>query len=473
MPAQKKGFFRRYGDKVLCACVFCVLVVAAYFAYTLSRVSESADPRAAVKEWAAKSGQVGSTPSQEPTETEDFLQEWTRRNALVEPEAMRRPSPMWWALPRIYPPVRVGFAREVKLSFAEPIEEGSFIVKDGANIAGLVEIEHPHNLNYAEAVLKIPNLPVESKVAFKVEGRAGERKHIQPVVVSEEYGKRAYPPIKVSAAAGLGRVTLAFEPDPKNEEQEVEVAYYAVFRQPARDPVQEFEMVGGLPAGQSGTRGPAVRGYEGMEGMYDPGRGGKGPAPEGGTKLAPTGAARTTALQWTDFDVEPGETYLYKVQVYASEAQPSWSEFTDVLEATVPNNVEFRFSRGSPGRSVTFEVAKTFGRVVRTTEFRVDIGEQIGGVQERGARIGARDELSFWTGCYLLDYHPRVVRKETVTTTFGESKRTSVSSRIIYVDRRGNVRVRWKDESPPEIWEAVRTGAGLGMLPGGGPPRYP
>jgi len=52
-----------------------------------------------------------------------------------------------------------------------------------------------------------------------------------------------------------------------------------------------------------------------------------------------------------------------------------------------------------------------------------------------------------------MDYHPRVMRKVERKIGNRAFLREEPSARIVYVDRRGSVQMRWRDEvGTPDLW---------------------
>jgi len=242
--------------------------------------------------------------------------------------------------------------------------------------------------------------------------------------------------------AGEGPATLPGQPGPAG-------GWYP--------PGQEPQVVPGLP------RAPGVPTFPGV-----PGRPGM-----------PAGMKRVVEeYACYDREVVPDEVYIYKVRTSAKKSHPAQSDFSQTVRAATPPNIAFRFiGTGGPGK-VRFEVAKAVaGGPVQKETFTVGIGEEIGGVKTI-PRTGR--QRNFLTGCYLLDYQPRASRTVKIQRKVGKDKTVEITrkefSRILYVDRRGNIRERWRRESPSDLWELPERGPGMqrgGMPPGMGPEMMP
>jgi hypothetical protein len=159
-----------------------------------------------------------------------------------------------------------------------------------------------------------------------------------------------------------------------------------------------------------------------------------------------------------DGNVEPEAVYVYRVRTRAQKSHPPLSDFSDVVRAQIPPNVDFRFIRAAAG-GVRVEVVKSFRGRLLTAEFDVGIGEQIGGIQQQSVS-GRR--TNFLTGCYLVDYHPRASKKVEYTQDIGDRTQTRTRTkfaRIVYQDRSGNLRVKWRKESEGKLWEILEGGS--------------
>ena len=497
MPSEPKGFLFRYLDKLLAAIVFLAVVGMALYAF--QRTSMQDDPRDRIAAVLESVEQLMDVDPPDPPGT-NWVELMAARGVVAAQGALR-PTTFWWPIPEVYLTKTVGLNQLVRLEFTEPLEEDRVqVLSEKARIATIKG--HPVGGDYTVVEVRTG----ETEGIFRVVGWAGERRHIQPVVVDKDVGQSASPPLDLKATGEHGLIQVSFRPNPKNVEGNVDISEYEIYRKEARDVFGDYEPVGnvtvkrelggGIEAPRELERGRgARRSYSEREATL---RGREAPRRESVPVLrvmpgagamrpgGPTGVrSRTTEasedlVRWEDDYVWPGETYLYKVRVRAPRSHPPLSEFTEPVEAVALSDIDFRLVRGRP--NPTIEVAKLSGgggAAART--FEVVVGDEIGAWVE-DVRTGRYED--FRTGCVLLAYHPRVFRMKVREIEVGGQtiiRETPTSdSRIVYIDIKGNVQMRWKKEVAVEaIWEKVgeepRPGMGregvpmpMPMLPGGG-----
>lgn len=485
MPVEQKGFFFNHWEKLLSLVVLFGIIGAGL--YVKARTAESEqrqNPVRKIEDAIAFIRRTKPTPPLPPQVKEYAGEARKRYEDLAESQTVR-PWVFWWPRPRIYEDVNVGTNQPtILIRFAEPIEKGSIVMKaNDPELAKAVSFQHPLGIDYRIVVLTT----ADQEGWLTLSGRSGRRQHIMPISVRRDLGQRVLPPVEFEVKPERGYMVLTFKPNPKNKDSLVEVQSYEVYRRVASDLFADFEIYGGLAAASWEAKRKTV------ETKPDAGREPFAEREIGGPTRPGTGApSKTKGLSTTrpalhtgpdrrrldigvpperpghmppgvaraveekgkiytlyDGDVVPDETYIYKVRARATRSYPAHSEFTPVTAATAPAAVAFRFT-GGVSETVKVEVVRHFPRGLRKDRFTIVVGDEIGGVDRNGRK--------FLTGCYLVDYHRTASMMMLVKERRGDkmiTRRKPVIGRIIYMDRRGNLRVRWRNESPSDLWKAL------------------
>lgn len=446
MPVEKRSFLFRYFDKIVCAVIAIGLILVVVSAVKRNRGDETRNLIARIEQ---ASGQVENQAHRAAPEepVEDYLKLRAERNVVEAPGRVvdLTPHPA-----KKYEPVWLGTAQTEVLSFTEPLVPGT-----------TVEVIGPA----AEDVLKILEFPVDgdyTKVRVqttKVEGRVELRAQTQrsrvvrAVWVKKGMNAQAYPPIELKALAIREGVALSFKPNPQNVEH-VAVSVHQIWRQDPHDAAAGFTLLAEVPARPSET---AWAGAGATAPVPSPGAPIPSPFGEGGWNMSGLPPAEGTGTgvsaeganepyKILDQGIQPDGVYVYKIRSMPQQYYQKPSEFTDKTQVETLPNIDFRYVRGQPlrgGRArLTFEVAKYTGNEIRTVSFQNRVGDMIGGVDydETGRPV------YYLTGCYLVDCH-YYVRPEKGGTL----------GRITYMDRRGRLRMRYKNEvAAPDLWEQLQ-----------------
>ncbi|MFO7956978.1 MAG: hypothetical protein R6X33_07735 [Candidatus Brocadiia bacterium] len=444
MPVQKRGFAFRYFDKILCGVVALGLIVG--IGYGLMRnagFAERVNPQQIARDIEElRRRQGGDLPSvAEPQLEEQIL---GRLENVDQPRPVR--DMMLPPLPYAYPEQRVPPEVEFELEFSAPLAPGSVTVE--GNEFALEVLEHPVAGDYRR--VKVASKRWEEQAS--VVGKAGEVKHIYPVVIDSAVGKTPYPPVDLRVLNRREQVRLSFRHDSRVEQEGVEIRNYEVWRRDWSDPTAEYKLVaavaptaeaegvgqrrrspqratGDVPEGLEGVLPPEM--LREMQGRTQPSRRREQPT-RGEEEQAQQPTER--AVVWVDQEVEPGRRYGYKVRTVGKNTFPTEGQFTEPLTAEVFPNLDFKFTL--PGMdSVRVEVRKEFddGRV-RGQSFWVAVGEEIG----RSVRDRRTDTTrDFSTGYTLIDFHSRATVPDSGLP----------SSRIICIDQDGVLRERYRNET--------------------------
>ena len=471
MPTERRGFFFRHVEKIVFGVVVAGFLVAAFFAFQRATISEEENPFDKIEQYKQQVSQKIDTPAPE-VQPVDYVQLVRHRYEDPALPPTMREWVMYPPLPRVYASMRVGTEGDYQVTFESALEQGTVRIQGAGVSRQIVTPEHPVGSNYRVVRLRVGKLPEQrEELKFNIVGRSGEQQHIRPVVIDRDVRGPARPPLELAADVYPQQVVLTWKPNAEN--QGLQVNSYVIYRREISDVTSEWERIGERRAGrefdeeEEGEDGEETadererrrREEEERRRRYGPG-GGPPPGMEGA--MGPGGRAprgpRVETYRLVDTNVKPEAVYAYRVRTRAAKSHPPLSDFTEVVRAEIPPNVDFRFVRGAPG-GVHVEVVKSFGRGLQTAEFDVAIGEQIGGIVQRSVS-GAR--LNFLTGCYLVDYHPRASKKVEVTREVGGEQTTRTRTkfaRIIYKDQSGNLRVKWRKESDSKLWEMLEGGS--------------
>jgi hypothetical protein len=442
MPVQKKGFAFRYFDKILCGVVALGLIVG--IGYGLMRnasFAERVNPQQIARdiEELRRRQREAPPPVAEPQLEEQIL---SRLESVDQPQPVR--DMMLPPLPYVYPEQKVPPEVEFELEFNAPLAPGSVTVE--GNEFALEVLEHPVQGDYRRVTVASKRWEEEASVV----GKAGDVKHIYPVVIDGAVGKRPYPPVQLRVLNRREQVRLSFRHDPRVEQEGVAIRNYEVWRRDWSDPTGEYKLVaavaptaeavggrqrrrrqpttGGVPGGLEGVLPPEVLREMQRRGQL-PGRTRPSQAEEQEER-----ELAERAVVWVDEEVEPGRRYGYKVRTVGKNTFPTEGQFTEPLTAEVFPNLDFKFTL--PGMdSVRVEVRKEAdnGRVM-SQSFWVAVGEEIGrSVRDR--RTGTMQDFS--TGYTLIDFHSRATVPESGLP----------SSRIICIDQDGVLRERYRNET--------------------------
>ncbi len=446
MPVQSQGFAFRYFDKILCAVVGLGLLVG--IGYGLARnaaFAERVNPEEIARDLTELRRRQDESPpaADEPRLGEEVLGALRR---VESPRPVR--DTMLPPLPYVYSEQRVPPEESFELRFDSPLAPGSVLVE--GNEFALDILDHPVDGDYRR--VRVASKRWEERAS--VVGMDGDVKHIHPVVIDSEVGRPPYPPVEVRIAERREAVRLEFEPDPRVAQEEVAIRNYEVWRRDWSDPVGDYALVAAVaPAARAEPdtlrRQPGVptdlppgvpeEVLREMRRRQQPVRQPVRPQPQ---EAEPD--EDDLVVSWMDRDVEPGRRYAYKVRTVGHNTFPTAGEFTDPLTAEILPNIDFRFTM--PGvDGVRVEVARQTedGRTL-TERFWVAVGDEIGGVR-RDRRTG--DVQDFTTGYTLVDFHARATVPGTGVP----------SSRIIYADRDGVLRERYRNETRIEEFWATRS----------------
>ncbi len=450
MPVQRRGFFFRHFEKMLCAVVLVGILMGGV--YVSHRGGDLAVELNTEQVKLDIKNMVAAREKPPPVVEEPELAAMVAAQSQNVREPQQVPDVTVTALPAVYPSQRVGVDMEFDLEFNAPLREDSVSIEGAAMLVQIVQ--HPVDDDYSKVRLKTTSLEGEANVT----GIAADRKHIFPVVVDAEVGKTPYAPTGLTAEALPGGVAIAFTEDPRIAEDAVWVSYYEVWRRDWSDALGQYEMVYQLrPDVALGTEAESdslddlprdiVEQLREQFGDNIP----RDVLERVRRDFARTGARREEEspveegqLTWTDTGVTPGARYGYKVCTVGSNTYPTRGEPTGVANVEVPPMIDFRFLLTGPG-SVRFEIAKRVGTgslaTVRRKSFWVAVGDEIGGVE--ADRTTQRLD-SFLTGYILVDFHSQLVDTGTGRPT----------SRVIYADQNGMLYERRRNETgSDELWK--------------------
>ncbi len=462
MPVVKHGFLFAHFEKIVCGVVGLGILVAIVFVMLqLNSLSKVVSPDKAKGELNVI--REGMARPATPVTPKDYATAIAQRFESTPTPQPLRAQVFFPPTDQKYAPVTVAPGKDLTLTFRSALLPGSVTVVGTEGVLQI--IRHPVGDDYKK--VEVRSL---KEGEAEVEGDVGAVKHIIPVVVNSSAGKTAYPPSKVAVLSKMGGVTLEIQPNKQNDDQEVEVLGYEVWRRDWSDPLADYTKVGDTSSGE-GVRptvgaGPVLPPVPaGIAGM-----GGRGPSrPTGAARpsvpagAVPAGlpgmrgpgvaAAAVTGVTWQDTNAAPGQRYSYKVCTLGSNTYPKASAFTDPVLVEVSPNVDFRFSRSAGGK-VGFDVVKSEGGVVSKETFWVAEGDEIGGT--------TKEKQTYETGDFLVDFHRGVILPGA-----------GVTDRAIYADRDGNLHVRVRNETKSDLWAAAE--APTAATPGlrGVPPGVP
>ncbi|MCK4375838.1 MAG: hypothetical protein KAX19_10930, partial [Candidatus Brocadiae bacterium] len=278
MPVQKKGFLFTYFEKAVCAVVALGLLLAVVYAVRRTGVMGREAPVGPVLEDMRLIEQGGRRPP-EPIPKTDLLAEIMGHLEAVTAAGALPPLVFYPLRSQVYTLARVGTEKEFTLTFQAPIKEGSVTVEGEEPIITL--LEHPVDENYKRVRLISGS---EEGLAMVV-GKSGNQRHAYPVEVDVNADKTALPPAKIAVVSTQRPLVLRIEHNPQNEDQEVEVLHYEIWRRDWVDPLGDYHKVGDAAVTATARAGAAIRAPR-----FGPAIGPAGPA------MAPMlGRAGTTA----------------------------------------------------------------------------------------------------------------------------------------------------------------------------------
>ncbi|MCK4282789.1 MAG: hypothetical protein KAX44_00625 [Candidatus Brocadiae bacterium] len=445
MPVARQSFLFQYFDKMICGVVALAILAAVVYAYgRAGRVARVAPPARVREDIRLIEDRMEEPGPPETFRKKDYVTAILKRlEQRAVPRTMPADGVIYPEPPESYEPAYVGIDGEFVLEFDAPLDKGSVKVEGEE---GLVELmAHPDGDDYKKVRLKSGAGEGEVTVA----GMAGGLRHQYPVTIDSKVGKSAHPPVEIEVTAAQRQVTVTITPDPRNEEDDVEVVGYEVWRRDWVDPLGDYRKVGDV-GGAAGGVGLMAR----TPMAFGPG------GPFMGARMTAAGAGAQVAagtVAWPDADVTPGEKYSYKVRTVGANTYPEAGEFTEPYLVEVAPELDFRFSSSRPGET-RFEVARlsSVGISERGT-FWVSVGDDIGGVLT-SMRGGVNNLL---TGAVLVDFHRNVMLPE----------RRLISDRAIYADSEGNLfeQFRWRRGTESQFWDAVEGVRQIGRMgmPGG------
>ncbi len=437
MPVKRRGFFFQYFDRIVCGVVALGILAAVLYAArragTVNRVASPSDVVENLRVIEVKMRQGGAAV---PPPKVDYAVMVTDRLQSYSPPRPLKGDPFYPPLPKALPNVRIGLNQEAVLDFKAPLDKGSVKVeraKAGGDEDLVDVIGHPEDDDYTR--VRIRSRDKEGEVF--VVGEAGGLKHELKVYVDPKVGKVAYAPKEIDARPGLGVVVLRIAPDPRNDDDEVEVEGYEVWRRDWADPLGDYESLetANVGAGVAGVGAVgAARFAAAQRGLATRARAGVRTGLEG-------------AIEWQDLEVEAGQRYSYKVRTVGLNTYPKESDFTASAFVEVPPMVDFRVTGSGPD-TLGIEVAEfSSAGGVSQGKFWVHSGDEIGGVAQN-ARTGQVNNLL--TDCVLVDFHRNVI----------QPGRGLISDRAIYIDAEGNLQEawRWRTGTESTFWELVKQG---------------
>jgi hypothetical protein len=453
MPVQRKGFLFRHFEKVACGVVSLLLLVSIVYMIRRTGGEEVAELTRRIGQLTGRLNQQMDEPPPERG-IPDYVTQWRRARSVAEPGDIR--ELFWYPWPVYYAGRRLAVNEEYVLQFREPLARNRVrlerLRQDGPPPNQVIgRYIHPVGMDYSRVRVYTGEVDFGSAM---IVGEVGQREHKMPIVVDATVRERAEPPLEVSASAERGGIVVSWRSNEANEEGVV-VEGYQVFRKRARNVTGQFELVGTVTVqteesrrteseaeGRAGRRWSPMEGREGSRAARRP----RGAGPERGVEAS---EEEEGIYRWTDTNrertveeetlagIKPEETYLYKVRTVAQESEPRTSEFSPIVRATALPTVDFKFT-GQRGEQLRFEIIVYQNGGVYQESVMNTVGDEIGGfVDERS------DVQNFLTGCFLIDFHPNAIRQQPFAR-----------SRIVYVDRQGHVRARWRNETAVEdLWE--------------------
>lgn len=467
MPAEKKGFLFRHFEKIVCGAVALLLLLAIAVALKRTRGDEIAALTEGIEQTIDVLQQQLNVPAPQK-DVQGYPKRLAERNRVEEPGETKD---VVWHMMEQYPDIWLGLEKDEILTFRDPIEPGTLKLTGGRDIVKIAEF--PLDGDFAR--VKVTAATVEGSV--KLRGKIGNVHVVQAIHVKEGVDARAQPPLELKAVARSDGILLRFLPNPANK-QHVVVTKYQIWKKEARRIGAEFTLLDEIPVKQAelsakglevlgesrmkatpgGARRPGIAlrpdgglaaGGEprqgGAPGMWStPAAAGQGQSfwrEEGRVGEGLTDEEEELSYAWLDRLVVPAEFYVYKVRAVAELSYPSDSEFTEEARVETLSDVDFKLTSGSP-RSLRFEVIVHTGAGRLMGNFVNRVGDMIGGIKREETPRG-RTFTPFLTGCYVVDYHP--VRE------WRDGKLHS--GRIIFVDSRGNLTMRWRGQpGQDELW---------------------
>jgi len=431
MPVKKLGFFFQYFDRIVCGVVALGILAAVLYAArragTVNRVASPSDVQEQLRVIEAKMRQGGAAV---PLPKVDYAVMVSERLQSYAPPRPLKYDPFYPPLPKVLPDVTIGLNQEAVLDFKAPLDKGSVKVERSKAGGGedLVDvIGHPEDHDYTR--VRIRSRDKEGDVF--VVGEAGGLKHELKVYVNANVGKTAYAPKEIDARPGLGVVVLRIAPDPRNDDDEVEVQGYEVWRRDWADPLGDYKRLQTVNVGAVGVGAVGAARFAA--------------APRSLTTRAGAGARTGLegAVEWQDLKVEAGQRYSYRVRTIGLNTYPKESDFTASAFVEVPPMVDFR---GPDTLGIEVAELSSAGGVSQG-KFWVHSGDEIGGVVQN-ARTGQVNNLL--TDCVLVDFHRNVI----------QPGRGLISDRAIYIDAEGNLQAawRWRTGTESRFWELVKQG---------------
>lgn len=434
MPRKTPNAFLKVFDKIFAVVVAIGLLLAIYSVATKSKVKEEQDPRKQIERYVQMIKQKLEKPAEAfaqvryADEVKKFWQEVPEPIETIRRWIFHRPRPV------IYDQaVLIGLDKRKVITFAKPLDQGSVRVQPEFRASA----RHP-----------IPGRPLnEVEVTtfnnpgfFLVSGNEGAREHKMPCLCGPDIDRVVQPPIEFSAEVSRGEVVVSWNSNPENKRGKLQVVEYYLYRKRLRDVIADFVQIGAVTAKEApaGTTPGAPGGPTTGGGFQPQPRQPRGAAAKPGAEEP---KEKVKEYTFVDKDVEPDETYLYKVSTKARFSFPDESEFTPLVQATTPPDVDFQFLGGT-AMSARFTVYKFQGGQVYKHDFRISVGDEIGGIVEDK---NANKQLDLRTQYTLLDfqklYGPIYDQK-----TAEVKPREGQTYRIVYQDKNGNGRMRWRNQ---------------------------
>jgi len=436
MPAEQKGFLFKFFDKIACAVAGLALILALVFALHRSNAAHLSQLQS---DYRSLGERARSTTEREPLPESPvhYVQRLAGTTQVTPPEPVVR-DPFDYILPIDYGARRLGTDREYVLEFRQALESVRIESLGEPMSRPPVEIiEYPVGVDHR--LVKVRTLKSEGRA--RLVAMAGGREVVQVLAVERDVDVQAEPPIILTATAERQGIRMQFEPNPENAERDITIQRYEVLRREVTELSQPFRAV-------------AAPTYAELLRTSTPKAQFAGTPPPPPSRTTEAGEEQQERVfTFLDRTVKPDRTYAYALVSVSPSSEPPRSELSGVVQVASLPEIDFKLTGGSP-QSVTVEVAVYEGGISYKQEFNVAAGEEIGGVVTR-----AQKSWSFLTGCYLLDYQPRIlVVTNRVVAGVELPPLREVKSRIIYVDRRGNLRERWNDDvAVADLWQNART----------------
>lgn len=164
------------------------------------------------------------------------------------------------------------------------------------------------------------------------------------------------------------------------------------------------------------------------------------------------GKAKVSGGTLEDSNTAFDTTYTYVVRSYAAGADPPESDPSAPGEVYIPPDVTFVL-KSATDKSAMIKVYKWLpGMGWDSKTFPVECGQEIGqnwkGTKAKDGKVQKNVQVDYRTGCFLVDIDPKAT---TYMIMFNQA-RESVSSRVVYQDKNGALKEKWRFEPDVAPW---------------------